>query len=75
MGCCAHNANVNNDNPPAEQLQVQQIEPAKPSQQYHLPTIIESLVKDLEGKKALIEVLNADLENIEKIINKLREIE
>ena len=42
--------------------------------QYHLPTIIENLEKDLAGKKELIETLAKDVEIIVNLISKIKEL-
>lgn len=42
--------------------------------QYHLPSIIENLEKDLENKQGLIETLGKDVEIIVNLISKIKEL-
>ena len=54
--------------------QVEKVEAPQVHNQYHLPTIVENLEKDLDAKKGLIQTLSADVEIIVSLINKIREL-
>ena len=54
--------------------QVEKIEAPQVQNQYDLAQILANLDKDQQGKKDMLEVLKQDLEIIEKLINKIREL-
>lgn len=54
--------------------QVEKVEAPQVQNQYDLGQILANLEKDQEGKKAMLEVINKDLETIEKLVNKIREL-
>ena len=54
--------------------QVEKVDAPQVQNQYDIPVILANLEKDQEGKKAMLEVLKQDLEIIEKLVNKIREL-
>ena len=54
--------------------QVEKVEAPQVQQQYHLPTIVANLEKDLEAKNSLIATLSNDVAIIVNLINKIKEI-
>lgn len=54
--------------------QVQESPSPQVQNQYHLPTIVENLEKDLENKNVLITTLSNDVAIIVNLINKIKEI-
>jgi hypothetical protein len=58
----------------AQEAQVQEAPSAQVQHQYHLPTILENLEKDLESKNGLIATLSNDVGIIVNLISKIKEI-
>ncbi len=54
--------------------QIEKVEAPQVQNQYDLAQILANLEKDFEGKKAMLEVLKQDIEIIEKLVNKIREL-
>ena len=54
--------------------QIEKVEAPQVQNQYDLAQILANLDKDQQGKKDMLEVLKQDLEIIEKLINKIREL-